>query len=320
MDKPLAVVFGGSGFVGRNTVRALAKAGYRVRVATRRPNLAQYLPPMGSVGQIQLFKCNATDDNQVAAALAKADVVVNLIGILYASGGQGFEAVHVEAAERIARAARAAGARALVHVSALGADENGPSQYARSKARGEAHVRAAFPETTILRPSIVFGPEDSFFNRFAGMARILPALPLIGGGKTLFQPVFVGDVAAAIVKCLGDSATQGKTYELGGPNTYSFKVLMQFLLGQIGRRRLLVPVPFPLAMIQGAVLGILPKPLLTMDQVRSLKTDNVVSPVALTLADLGIVPDSIEAITPSYLWRFRPKGQYSGFTALEDSQ
>jgi NADH dehydrogenase len=319
MSKPLAVVFGGSGFVGRNTVRALAKAGYRVRVATRRPNLAQYLPPMGAVGQIQLFKCNVSDENQVADALAKADVVVNLVGILYRSGGQGFEDVHVEAADRIARAARAAGAQALVQVSALGADENGLSQYARSKAQGEAHVRAAFPDATILRPSIVFGQEDSFFNRFAGLARLLPSLPLIGGGKTKFQPVFVGDVAAAIVKCAGDPATRGKTYELGGPNTYSFKELMQFLLSQIGRKRLLVPVPFPLAMFQGAILGMLPKPLLTMDQVRSLKTD-VVSPGALTLADLGIVPDSIEAITPSYLWRFRAKGQYEGFTALEDSQ
>ncbi|HEY1710052.1 MAG TPA: complex I NDUFA9 subunit family protein [Rhizomicrobium sp.] len=320
MDKPLAVVFGGSGFVGRNTVRALAKAGYRVRAATRRPNLAQYLPPMGSVGQIQLFKCDVSDENQVAAALAKADVVVNLIGILYRSGGQGFEAVHVEAAERIARAAKAAGARVLVHVSALGADENSTSRYTQSKARGEAHVRAAFPEATVLRPSIVFGPEDSFFNRFAGMARLLPALPLIGGGKTKFQPVFVGDVAAAIVKCAGDPATHGKTYELAGPNTYSFKELMQFLLAQIGRRRLLVPVPFPLAIIQGAILGILPKPLLTTDQVRSLRTDNIVSSGALSLADLGIVPDSIEAITPSYLWRFRAKGQYEGFNALEDSQ
>jgi len=320
MTKPLAVVFGGSGFLGRHTVRALAKAGYRVRVPTRRPNLAPHLVPMGQVGQIQLFKCNVLDADQVAAAVTQADVVVNLVGILAPGGGQGFEDVHADAAETIAKAARAAGATALVHVSAIGADPESAAKYARTKAEGEARVREAFPDATILRPSIVFGPEDSFFNRFAALARLLPALPLIGGGHTKFQPVFVGDVAAAIRTCIGNAAARGKTYELGGPTVYSFKELMQFLLRAIGRNRLLVPVPFPLASIKAAFLGILPKPLLTMDQVKMLKVDNVVAPGALTLADLGIAPDSIEAIVPSYLWRFRAKGQYEGFTAVEGSQ
>lgn len=320
MSKPLVAVFGGSGFLGRHTVRALAKAGYRVRVATRHPNLAQYLPPMGSVGQIQLFKCNVTDEAQVAAAVIKADAVVNLVGILNPGGGQGFEELHADAAETIAKAARAAGVTALVHVSAIGADEESASGYARSKADGEKRVRAAFADATILRPSIVFGPEDSFFNKFAALARMLPALPLIGGGKTKFQPVFVGDVAAAIRKCLEDVSTHGKTYELAGPTTYTFKELLTFILQTTGRSRLLVPVPFPLAMIKAAFLGILPKPLLTMDQVRLLKKDNVAAADALTLRDLGIQPDSIEAIGPSYLWRFRAKGQYEGFTAVEDSQ
>ncbi len=308
----LVTVFGGSGFLGRHTVRALAKAGYRVRVATRWPNRAQHLPPMGQVGQIQLFKCNVLEADQVAAAVARCDAVVNLVGILSAGGGQGFDDVHVDAAETIAKAARTAGAVSLVHVSSIGADAESESRYARSKAEGEARVRAAFPEAAILRPSIVFGPEDNFFNKFAAMARLLPGLPLIGGGKTKFQPVFVGDVAEAIAKCLADPATRGRTYELGGPNVYSFKELMEFVLEATGRngKRLLLPVPFPIASIQGAVLGILPKPLLTLDQVRMLKVDNVVGAGAAGLDALGIVPDSVGAVVPSYLWRFRPKGQY----------
>ncbi|HEX2590520.1 MAG TPA: complex I NDUFA9 subunit family protein [Rhizomicrobium sp.] len=316
----LVTIFGGSGFVGRNTVRALAKAGYRIRVATRYPNLAQFLPPMGVVGQIQLFKCDITDEAQVAAAVSHADAVVNLVGLLAPAGGHGFEEIHVEAAEAVAKAARAAGARSFVQVSALGADTESTSSYARTKAEGEARVRAAFPDATILRPSIVFGPEDAFFNRFAGLARMLPALPLIGGGKTKFQPVFVGDVAAAIRVALDDVSTRGKLYELAGPTTYTFKDLMQFVLETTGRSRALVPVPFFIATIKGAFLGILPKPLLTMDQVRLLKTDNVAAEGSLGLSDLGIQPDSIEAIVPSYLWRFRSKGQYEGLSAASESR
>jgi NADH dehydrogenase len=315
MNNTLVTIFGGSGFVGRNTVRALAKAGYRIRVAVRKPGLANYLPPMGTVGQIQLFKCNVQDADAVAAALKGADAVVNLTGVLSQRGAQNFEALHVDAARTIATAARDAGMSTLVHMSAIGADPDAKSKYACTKGEGERTVREVFPDAAILRPSIVFGAEDKFFNKFASLARFLPALPLIGGGQTKFQPVFVGDVAAAVARCVADTNTRGKTYELGGANIYSFKELMQIMLHEIGRARLLVPVPFFIARIKAFFLQmpaiILPiDPLLTMDQVTLLKTDNVVSPGALTLRDLGITPDAMEAILPSYLWRFRAKGQF----------
>lgn len=306
----LVTVFGGSGFLGRNAVRALAKAGYRIRVAVRYPNQAQYLPPMGSVGQIQLMKCNVLDQDAVARACQGADAVVNLVGILAPAGGQGFDDVHVAAVGNIAMAAKAAGARTLVHVSSLGADPEAESHYAKTKGEGEKLLREEFSNATILRPSLLAGPDDDFFNKFAALARILPMLPLIGGGHTKFQPVFVGDVADAIVKCVSDTATKGKTYELGGPGTYSFKALMQLVLQETGRSRLLLPVPFWLASIKAMFLQFLPGKLLTPDQVTSLKADNLVSPNALTFKDLGIAPDSIEAILPSYLWRFRPRGEY----------
>jgi uncharacterized protein YbjT (DUF2867 family) len=315
----LITVFGGSGFLGRNTVRALAKAGYRIRVAVRHPATANYLPPMGSIGQIQLFKCNVRDPEQVAEALRGSSAAVNLTGLLSQRGEQSFRGIHVEAAENIARAASAAGIGTLVHVSAIGADVNSQSSYACTKGEGEARVRAAFADAAILRPSIVFGPEDKFFNKFAGLARFLPALPLIGGGHTKFQPVFVGDVAAAVLRCVEDTNTRGKTYELGGPNVFSFKELMQIMLREIGRKRVLAPIPFFLANIEAFFLQIpamiLPvDPLLTMDQVRLLRSDNVVGAEALTLADLGIQPDALEAILPTYLWRFRPRGQYQEIT------
>jgi NADH dehydrogenase len=306
----LVTVFGGSGFLGRNAVRALAKAGYRIRVAVRYPNQAQYLPPMGSVGQIQLMKCNVLDQDAVARACQGADAVVNLVGILAPAGGQGFDDVHVAAVGNIAMAAKAAGARTLVHVSSLGADPEAESHYAKTKGEGEKLLREEFSNATILRPSLLAGPDDDFFNKFAALARMLPMLPLIGGGHTKFQPVFVGDVADAIVKCVSDTATKGKTYELGGPGTYSFKALMQLVLQETGRSRLLLPVPFWLASIKAMFLQFLPGKLLTPDQVTSLKADNLVSPNALTFKDLGIAPDSIEAILPSYLWRFRPRGEY----------
>jgi len=306
----LVTVFGGSGFLGRNAVRALAKAGYRIRVAVRYPNQAQYLPPMGSVGQIQLMKCNVLDQDAVARACQGADAVVNLVGILAPAGGQGFDDVHVAAVGNIAMAAKAAGARTLVHVSSLGADPEAESHYAKTKGEGEKLLREEFSNATILRPSLLAGPDDDFFNKFAALARMLPMLPLIGGGHTKFQPVFVGDVADAIVKCVSDTATKGKTYELGGPGTYSFKELMQLVLQETGRSRLLLPVPFWLASIKAMFLQFLPGKLLTPDQVTSLKADNLVSPNALTFKDLGIAPDSIEAILPSYLWRFRPRGEY----------
>ena len=310
MESKLVTVFGGSGFVGRHTVRALAKAGWRIRVAVRYPNQAFFLRPAGTVGQIAPLKWDVTDPEQVAAAVEGADAVVNLTGILVPRG-QSFADVHADGARNIAEAAARAGASALVHVSAIGADSESASHYAQSKAEGEARLRAAFPAATILRPSIIFGPEDNFFNRFAGLARFVPALPLVGGGKTRFQPVFVGDVAAAIAAALSREATRGKTYELGGPMTYSFKELMQIVLRETGRRRALVPVPFGIALFKSFFLQMMPSPLLTPDQVRLLRRDNVVSPTALTLADLGITPNSVEAEVPSYLWRFRAKGEYA---------
>ncbi len=306
----LVTIFGASGFLGRHIVRALANEGWRVRAAVRHPNTAHFLKPMGRVGQVQLLKANVLDDASVAAAVRGADAVINLVGILAESGSQRFAALHADAAERIARAAAEAGVARLLHVSAVGASADSPSAYARSKADGEARVRAAFAGATIFRPSIVFGPEDDFFNRFAGLARFLPALPLIGGGHTRFQPVYVGDVAQAAARVLADPLTAGKTYELGGPEVMTMKQVMQLVLQVAHRRRLLVPVPFALAKIKAAFLGLLPNPILTLDQVKQLQTDNVVSEGALTLRDLGILPTSAEAILPAYLWRFRKQGEF----------
>ena len=308
MKNQLVTVFGGSGFLGRHTVRALARAGYRIKVATRHPNRAFFLRPLGTVGQIDFVKCDVADADAVAQALLGADAVVNLTGILFQSG-QTFEDVQADGAANIASAAAAAGVGALVHVSAIGADTESDSAYAVTKAEGEVAVREAFPNAVILRPSIIFGPEDGFFNKFAEMARYFPALPLIGGGKTRFQPVFVGDVAQAILA--GLSRQDGRTYELGGPVSYSFKELMQLILRETGRKRALVPVPFGIAFLKAAFLQLLPNPLLTVDQVRLLKKDNVVSATAPGLADLGIAPTSAEAVIPSYLWRYRAKGEYA---------
>jgi uncharacterized protein YbjT (DUF2867 family) len=310
----IVTVFGGSGFIGRHAVRALAQAGYRVRVAVRSPSLANYLVPAGHVGQIQLVKCNVRNPEQVAAALRGADAAVNLVGVLNSRGEQSFKALHAEAAGTIAKAAKDAGVETLVHISTPGISVESESVYSRTKAEGEIALRAAFPGATILRPSLVFGPEDNFFNKCANLARYLPALPLIGGGHTKFQPVFVGDVAAAIVKCIADPATRGKTYELGGPAVYSFKEMLQLILRVAGRKRLLIAIPFWLATIKAFFLQFLPEPLLTPDQVTFLKTDNVVTPGALTLKDLGLVPDSMEAVLPAYLWRFRSRGQYEDYT------
>lgn len=310
MNNTLVTVFGGSGFLGRHVVRALAGAGYRVRVAVRYPNLAQYLPPMGKVGQIQLFKCNVNDDDHIAAALIGADAAVNLVGILFPADGQNFHAMHVAAPAQIAKAVKAAQISTLVHLSSLGVNRDSDSAYSRSKAEGEDALREQFADATILRPSLVFGPEDNFFNKFAMLARFTPVLPLIGGGHTKFQPVFAGDVAEAVHKSIEDPAMRGRLYELGGPGIYSFKELLQIMLRVIGRKRLLVPVPFFLAAIKAVFLQFLPGTLLTPDQVKLLRTDNVVSPGALTFRDLGITPDAMEAVLPSYLWRFRPKGQF----------
>lgn len=309
----LVTVYGGSGFLGRHVVRALAKRHYRIRVAVRRPELAGHLQPLGRVGQIHAVQTNLRHAASVEAAARDAQVLINLVGILFERGRQRFEAVHAYGAEQVALAASAHGAR-LVHVSAIGADANSTSAYARTKADAERLVLAAQPSASIMRPSILFGPEDDFFNRFAALARMSPALPLVGGGSTLFQPVFVGDVAQAIADAVDGTARPGTIYELGGPDVRSFKELLQFVLRTIERKRLLVPLPFFLAKTQATILQYFPTPPLTPDQVELLRSDNVVSDAAKTeartLQGLGIEPETIEAIVPSYLWRFRKTGQF----------
>jgi uncharacterized protein YbjT (DUF2867 family) len=307
----LVTVFGGSGFIGRYVVRNLAQAGWQVRVAVRRPDEALFLKTAGDVGQVTPVAANIRDEKSVAAAVAGADAVINLVGILYEGGRQKFDAVQGAGAKRLAMASRAAGAKRFIQLSAIGADAHSASGYARSKADGERGVAASFPGATILRPSIVFGPEDDFFNRFAKMAMISPALPLIGGGQTKFQPVYVGDVAAAVVTALGDPATAGKTYELAGPRVYTFRELLQLMLREIGRSRALIPLPFALATLKATFLQLLPVPPLTVDQVRLLKHDNVASPQALGLKDLGLDATAVEAVLPTYLDRYRPRGHYT---------
>jgi NADH dehydrogenase len=312
-DDRLVTVFGGSGFIGRHLVRALAKSGWRIRVAVRRPDLAFHLQPLGRVGQIHAVQANLRFPDSVERAAEGADAIVNLVGLLYKSGRQTFEAVQAQGADAVARAAAANNSQ-LVQFSAIGADAQSKSAYARSKAAGEASALAAVPDAVIVRPSIVFGPEDSFFNRFAAMATVSPVLPLIGGGKTRFQPVFVGDVAAAVDAILAGRARAGTTYELGGPEVRTFEELMQLMLHEIGRKRLLVSVPFALARLQALFLEMMPKPLLTRDQVRLLERDNVVSGEAeseqRTLRGLGIAPTAMESVLPSYLVRFRRTGQF----------
>ena len=309
----LITVFGGSGFLGRHLVRALARRHYRIRVAVRRPDLAGHLQPLGRVGQIHPVQANVRHPESVAAAVRGADVVINLVGILFERGRQRFDAVQSYGAEQVALAASAHGAR-MVHVSAIGADEHSASGYARAKAEGEKAVLAARPDAVIVRPSIMFGPEDDFFNKFAALARMLPALPLVGDGATKFQPVFVGDVAEAIARAVDGNARFGAVYELGGAEVRTFKELMEFVLETIERRRFLIPIPFALAKLQATFLQFMPKPLLTPDQVELLKTDNIVSAAAeadgRTLSGLGIEPTTMATIVPSYLWRFRKTGQF----------
>ncbi|MDX8431929.1 complex I NDUFA9 subunit family protein [Mesorhizobium abyssinicae] len=309
----LVVVFGGSGFVGRHVVRALAKRGYRIRVACRRPDLAGHLQPLGNVGQIQPVQANVRVRWSIDRAVQDADHVVNLVAILHESGRQKFGAVHEFGARAVAEAARSVGA-GLTHISALGADLNSASVYARTKALGEKAVLETISDAVIFRPSINFGPEDSFFNRFANMARYSPVLPLLGGGQTKFQPVYVGDVAEAIARSVDGKVEGGRVYELGGPQVLTFKQCMEELLTVIDRRRILAPVPWWVANLQASILGLLPNPLLTKDQVLQLREHNIVSDQAAresrTLAGLAIQPQSIGTILPSYLWRFRAAGQF----------
>ncbi|MBX3480765.1 MAG: complex I NDUFA9 subunit family protein [Caulobacter sp.] len=310
----LVTVFGGTGFIGRQVVRALARKGLRIRVAVRQPGRGYRLRMLGDVGQIEVVQANIRDDASIARALDGAEACVNLVGLLYESGRQRFADVHAEGAGSVARAAAAAGVRRLVQVSAIGADPEATARYARTKAEGEAAVREAFPTATIIRPSIVFGQEDSFFNRFGQMAAISPALPLIGGGKTRMQPVYVGDVAAAVALAAADDAYAGRTFELGGPAVYSFRDLMAFILTETGRSRILAPVPFPLASLMGLagdVVSILLPPPITRDQVEMLRHDNVVSPGAEGLEAFGLTPRAIEAMVPAYLARYRKGGQFA---------
>lgn len=311
MTRRQVTVFGGSGFVGRYVVQRLARAGWQVRVAVRRPDEALFLKTNGDVGQVTPIAANIRDDRSVAIAVTGVDAVVNLVGILYQSGQQRFDAVQAKGAARLATIAQNAGVKKFIHISAIGAEPMSPSIYAKSKAAGEAAVKQAFPTATILRPSIIFGAEDQFFNRFARLAMTSPFLPLIGGGGVKFQPVFVGDVAIAVEKALEDITAQGKIYQLAGPRIYTFRKLMEILLQEIGRCRLLLPIPFILASIKGAFLQLLPKPPLTLDQVRLLKRDNVAADNLPGLAELGIVPTSLESVLPTYLDQYRPLGYYN---------
>ncbi len=310
MTPRLITVFGGSGFLGRHLVKRLAARGWRVRVAVRDPEGANYLKPMGDVGQVAPILANLRDDASVARAMEGAEAAVNLVGILYERGRQRFDAVHAEGAGRVARAATAAGLDRLIQVSAIGAAPDALSRYGRSKAAGEAAAREAFAQVTIVRPAVVFGPEDQFFNRFAALARLSPVLPLIDFGETRFQPVYVGDVAEAIVRALEDPASEGAVYELGGPEVLTFRQLMEVVMRATGRRRLLVPWPARVAAFQAAFLEVLPVPPVTRDQIKLLQCDTVVAADALTLADLGVTATAIEAVVPSYLARFRRRGGY----------
>lgn len=311
---PLVTVFGGSGFLGRHVVRALARRGYRVRVAVRNPNLAGPTQPSGNVGQVLPIQANLRVRWSVDRAVQGADHVINLVGILFESGRQSFDAVQAGGARAVAEAARSVGA-SLTHVSAIGADPGSASDYARTKALGEQAVFETVENAVVFRPSIMFGPGDGFFNRFAAMARLSPMLPLVGGGLTKFQLVYVADVAEAIARSVEGKVQGGRVYELGGPEVFTFRQCMQEMLSVIDRKRALVTVPWWLAKVQAAVLGLLPNPILTTDQVELLRHDNVVSEEAQregrTFQGIGIEPQASDAILPGYLWQYRPAGQFT---------
>lgn len=311
----LVTIFGGSGFVGRYIVRALARRGYRIRVAVRRPDLAFHLQPLGGVGQIHAVQANLRYPDSVMAALAGTDIAVNCVGILFEGRRQTFDAVQATGPGLIGQAAVKQGVEHVVHLSAIGADADSASDYARTKAAGEAALAAHVPGATILRPSIIFGPEDDFFNRFATMAQLSPMLPLVAGGTTLFQPVYVNDVAEAAARAVDGDAMPSTVYELGGPRVASFKDLLGLMLEVIDRKRLLAPIPASLARMIGSMTEWLPKPPLTVDQVKLLAHDNVVSEAAIaerrTLQGLGIDPMAMELILPTYLTRYRRSGQFA---------
>lgn len=314
----LVTIFGGSGFVGTQVVQLMARQGYRIRVAVRRPDLAGHVKPLGTVGQIQPIQANLRNPASVQRAVEGADIVINLVGILAEGGRQRFRAVHTMGAKNVAEAAKAAGAEALVHMSALGADVDSPSMSQQSKAMGEEEVLKHFPKAVIVRPSIIFGPGDGFFNLFGALARMFPVLPVISG-KTKFQPIFVGDVAQAIVKAATGAVKTGKIYELGGSEVETMQALLQRVLAESNRQRPLVPVPLGLAKFKAMFLQLLPKKLLTVDQVVALSMDNVVSKDAIrqkrTLAAFGIEPTSMDAVLPTYMWQYRQSGQFEKIEA-----
>lgn len=321
----LVTIYGGSGFVGRYIARRMARAGWRVRVAVRRPNEAMFVKPYGVVGQVEPVLCNIRDDASVASAMQGADVVVNCVGVLNELGQNGFDAIQANGAERVARLASENGVARMVHISAIGADAGADSAYSRSKAQGEAGVLAHMPDAVILRPSIIFGTEDQFFNRFAGMTRLGPFLPLVGA-ETRFQPVYVDDVAQAAALAIQGRAEPGM-YELGGPEVKSFRALMKQMLVVIHRRRIILGVPFWVARVMAGVLDVIkfvtfqlfPNPVLTRDQLKNLRRDNIVSGTAMTFADLGIEPTALESVLPEYLWKFRPSGQYDDIQKSADN-
>ncbi|WP_018855187.1 complex I NDUFA9 subunit family protein [Rhizobium sp. 42MFCr.1] len=314
---PLVTVFGGSGFIGRHVVRELAKRGYRIRVAVRRPDLAGFLQPLGNVGQISFVQANLRYRNSIDRAVDGADFVVNCVGILHEAGRNSFEAVQEFGARAVAEAARGVGAK-LIHISAIGANAHSDSAYARTKGRAEAAIHAIKPDAIIYRPSVVFGPEDSFFNKFADMARIAPALPLVGGGKTKFQPVYVVDVAEAVAKAVEGKVTAGQVYELGGPEVLTFRECLEVMLKTTWRKNRLVSLPFGIASLIGSIASLIPfvTPPITSDQVRLLKKDNVVSKEAetegRTLKGIGVTPTLVNSVIGSYLVQYRPHGQYTG--------
>ncbi len=314
LNGKLVTIFGGSGFVGRHVVREIARRGYNIRVAVRRPDLAEYLRPAGAVGQVHPVQANLRYPDSVARAIAGADAVINLVGIMNPSGKQKFDSVHTAGAKAVVEAAKAAGLQKIIHMSALGVDANSDSAYSRSKAAGEAAVVSTLPQSIIFRPSVIFGPEDNFFNMLGDLARFLPVMPLIGGGRTKFQPIYVCDVAAAIANALDGKAKDGTVYELGGPEIKTFRECAEQVLKIAQRKRRMVSIPFGLAKFEARFLQMMPKPLLTVDQVNLLKRDNIVSPEALkegrTIGALGIEPIVLAAVLPAYMERYREHGQY----------
>ena len=309
-NQKIIAIFGAGGFIGKHLIRNLTKLDYRIKIATRSPYLKGYLKPLGNPGQIELFKTNIFNEEDVKNVLKNCDLVINLVGILYETGKQKFNHIHSRFPQLLSNLCNEQGIKNLVHISALGVKEKHNSLYMQSKLEGEKNIQDTFKPSVILRPSVVFGPEDKFFNTFASLAQFSPALPLVGGGKTKFAPIYVGDVAKAIVKALELNNSEPKIFELGGPENYSFKELMEILLKEIKKKRFLMPIPFGAAKFQSYFLQMLPSPLLTTDQVEMLKYDNVVTGEYPTLKNLGISATTIESILPKYIYRFRDGGQF----------